>query len=618
MVDATRLAELLNRWEAAREQGTPIDLESLCSDYPEQIEPVRQAIVERHGDAAITVSHLEADQTGSFAQDSASDLSTASRAYRPGESVAGFRLLREIGHGGFGQVFESEDPVLKRKVAIKFLRGHLLNHGPVRDLFLNEARAMAAIQHDHVISIHQVGQDGGNLFLVMPLLAGETLASRLQREGILPMAEVQRIGSELAQGLAAIHAKGLIHRDIKPANIWLEAGSGRVKVLDLGLAEDAASIRQGGSAGTPAYMSPEQVRGEELDFRSDLFSVGSVLYECVTAKRAFPGNSLTEVFDAVAKSEPVPILKANPGVPPDLVELIVKLMQKDPELRVRSAEKVAYDISHLHHRDNVAWGMSIRPGRHQKLTSLSWIPPAYIGCTIASIIPIVLGVIFIYYYIGVSPKNRASTVPQNDTISHTISSAPLPPLAVEDLRVIPYRPVGEQHHPLPPLGHQDAVLPTTSDSIEVRVRLSRPAYSYIVLFRGDGQDQVLYPQDDTDIPELTAEPRYPTKRLDVLYGLDDGPGLWLVAIIASEEPLPSYRDWRQQHAGSPWRSHPNPNMLHMVVLDDGNQWKDALQSRSFTRGEKKIADRSQIVELVDWLKQSSGAKVQALAFPVLP
>lgn len=599
MVDATRLAELLARWESAREQGTSIDLESLCSDYPEHIESVRQAIVERHGDAAITVSHLEADHTHSFVEGSDSGPSPGSRAYRPGESVAGFRLLREIGHGGFGQVFESEDPILKRKVAIKFLRGDLLNHGSVRDLFLNEARAMAAIQHDHVISIHQVGQDGGNLFLVMPLLAGETLASRLQREGILPMVEVQRIGRELASGLAAIHAKGLIHRDIKPANIWLEAGSGRVKVLDLGLAEDAASIRQGSSAGTPAYMSPEQVRGEELDFRSDLFSVGAVLYECVTAKRAFPGDTITQVFDGVTKGELLSVLKANPGVPPALAELIAKLLEKDQNQRPKSTQEVLTALD------------GIGKSGTEKSKPL-WLVPLFAA---AAMVIIVSAVVLMNRGQQTQQHDIADTTP---SLNSDVEVTPLPPLAVEDLRVIPYRPVGEQHHPLPPLGHQDAVLPTTSDSIEVRARLSRPAYSYIVLFRGDGRDQVLYPQDDTDIPELTAEPRYPTKRLDVLYGLDDGPGLWLVAVIASDEPLPSYRDWRQAHPGSPWRSHPNPNMLHMVVLDDGSQWKDALQTRSFTRGEKKIADRSQIVELVDWLKQSSGAKVQALAFPVLP
>ncbi|MFO0879968.1 MAG: serine/threonine-protein kinase [Gemmataceae bacterium] len=189
--------------------------------------------------------------------------------------------------------------------------------------------------------IYHVGQHGMNLLLVMPLLAGETLAARLKRQGILPLPEFVRIARELAQGLLAIHAKGLIHRDLKPANIWLEAGTGRVKILDLGLAEEVTNLCQGGSAGTPAYMSPEQVEGKSLDFRSDLFSLGAVFYECSTsARKAFPGNTINATINAVLRDTPIPLGQVNPATPPAMRQLVATLLEKDCTQRPVSAQAV--------------------------------------------------------------------------------------------------------------------------------------------------------------------------------------------------------------------------------------------------------------------------------------
>jgi serine/threonine protein kinase len=176
----------------------------------------------------------------------------------------------------------------------------------------------------------------------MPLLGGETLSDRLEREGALPPAEVCRIGQEAALGLAALHAKALVHRDIKPSNLWLEAGSGRVKVLDLGLAQDPlATAERSGMAGTPQYMSPEQARGEELDFRTDLFSLGTVLYECATGRRAFTGHTLDEVLRAVREVPPKSAQTLNPGVPHEVALLLARLLAKDPAQRPASAREVA-------------------------------------------------------------------------------------------------------------------------------------------------------------------------------------------------------------------------------------------------------------------------------------
>ena len=201
-----------------------------------------------------------------------------------------YRVLKVLGHGGMGVVFEAEDPQLRRKVALKAMLPTLAASETARKRFLREAQTAAAIEHDHIVPIFQVGEDRGVPFIAMPLLKGEPLDRRLLRESRLPLSEVIRIGRETAAGLAAAHKKGLIHRDIKPANLWLEE-TGRVKILDFGLARAAADSGQltqsGAIIGTPAYMAPEQVDGKTLDARCDLFSLGCVLYRLSTGELPF-------------------------------------------------------------------------------------------------------------------------------------------------------------------------------------------------------------------------------------------------------------------------------------------------------------------------------------------
>jgi hypothetical protein len=185
----------------------------------------------------------------------------------PGEigRLGPYRLLKVLGAGGMGIVFEAVDPQLQRRVAVKVLKPALAASAAARRRFLREAQATAACAHDHIVAVHQVGEDRGIPFLVMPLLEGETLQMRLAREGQLRVAEVLRIGREAAEGLAADHQAGLIHRDINPANLWLEGAGGRVKIMDFGLARAAEygdGLTQPGTAmGTPPYIAPEQARG---------------------------------------------------------------------------------------------------------------------------------------------------------------------------------------------------------------------------------------------------------------------------------------------------------------------------------------------------------------------
>jgi serine/threonine protein kinase/WD40 repeat protein len=273
----------------------------------------------------------------------------------PGEigRLGNYRVLRVLGTGGMGVVFQAEDLALKRHAALKAMKPSMAASPSARQRFLREAQATAAIKHDHIVTIYQVGQQRGVPFLAMELLEGESLEERLRRTGRLPVAEVLHIGRETAEGLAAAHKRGLMHRDIKPANLWLESLPGesggsasryRVKILDFGLAravsDEAHLTQQGVIVGTPAYMAPEQATGQVVGARCDLFSLGCVLYRLCTGAAAFKGKDAIAVLLAVASEHPKPPRQLNPEVPPALNNLILRLLAKDPADRPSSAAAV--------------------------------------------------------------------------------------------------------------------------------------------------------------------------------------------------------------------------------------------------------------------------------------
>jgi WD40 repeat protein len=282
----------------------------------------------------------------------------------PGEigRLGGYRVLRVLGAGGMGVVFLAEDTRLQRRVALKAMLPALAASAGARQRFLREARLTASIAHDHIVTIHQVGEQRGVPFLAMQLLEGEALDDRLKREKVLPLPEVLRIGREVAAGLAAAHARGLIHRDIKPANNWLESlpnepgglsSRYRVKILDFGLAraagDDAHLTRSGAIVGTPAYMAPEQALGQPVDARCDLFSLGGVLYRMCTGQPAFQGANAMATLLAVTQDHPTPPRRLNPEVPPALNNLILRLLAKQLPDRPASARAVVQAITAIEH-----------------------------------------------------------------------------------------------------------------------------------------------------------------------------------------------------------------------------------------------------------------------------
>jgi serine/threonine protein kinase len=255
-----------------------------------------------------------------------------------------YEVFEILGRGGFGIVFRAFDEVLHRVVALKVLAPQLAATSPARKRFLREARAAAQVQHENVVQIYAV-EEQPLPYLVMEFISGETLQRRLSRTGPFPAIEVAAIGRQIADGLAAAHAVGLIHRDVKPGNILIEAGPKTcVKITDFGLARtaDDASITQSGAiVGTPLYMSPEQAAGARLDHRCDLFSLGSVLYAITTGRPAFRAPTTLAILKRVGEDTPRPIQEIIPETPAGLCRIIERLMAKDPNERFQSALEVS-------------------------------------------------------------------------------------------------------------------------------------------------------------------------------------------------------------------------------------------------------------------------------------
>jgi serine/threonine protein kinase len=258
--------------------------------------------------------------------------------------LGAYEIAGVVGRGGMGVVLKALDPALNRFVAIKVLAPQLATSGAARQRFAREARAAASVVHENVVAIHAVADSGPLPYFVMPYLRGASLQKRLDAHGPLGISEILRVAMQIASGLAAAHAQGLVHRDIKPANILLEDGVERLKITDFGLAraaDDASLTRTGVIAGTPQFMSPEQARGELVDHRSDLFSLGSVMYAMCTGRPPFRAETSYGTLQRICEGQPRDIRDSNPEIPEWLVAFIWRLHAKDPAERFQTAAEVA-------------------------------------------------------------------------------------------------------------------------------------------------------------------------------------------------------------------------------------------------------------------------------------
>jgi serine/threonine protein kinase len=255
-------------------------------------------------------------------------------------TLDGYEVLELIGRGGMGAVFRAVDPRLQRVVAIKTLLPDLADSEFDRRCFIQEGRAVAALNHQNIVSVYALGEQAGISYLVMEYIRGTSLANRLLQQAPLPLADVIQVGLQTAAGLSVAHEQGLVHRDIKPANLLVEEKTQRIKIVDFGL---ALAIGQGqpghteGLVGTPYFMSPEQARSQPTDPRTDLFSLGSVLYTASTGRLPFDGDKLDTILDAIRNVNPPPVRQLNPAIPAWLDEIITQLLAKDRARRFPSA-----------------------------------------------------------------------------------------------------------------------------------------------------------------------------------------------------------------------------------------------------------------------------------------
>ena len=345
------------------------------------------------------------------------------------EMLGPYRIQRMLGRGGMGCVYLATDEQLNRTVALKTLNQRYGEDDEGRVRFFREARAAAALKHENIVTIYQVGEDQGTPFLAMEHLEGKSLEEWLRPDRRANVAQTFSIGKQIARGLAAAHAAGVIHRDIKPANIWI-GSNGRIKILDFGLAYHSSAnmtklTQDGALLGTPAYMSPEQARGEAVDERSDLFSFGCVLYRMVTGRLPFQAEGIFGVIAAITSEQQLSPRVVNPAVPESLSNLIDKLLSKSRDDRPVSADAVLTSLREMEtdwrehsQSDSAACAETIAYSRDEQTTSSQ---PIRLGNTvwIGLAILLVVGGLGLWFGVNDAHQNSGVEGPRDITVLKT-------------------------------------------------------------------------------------------------------------------------------------------------------------------------------------------------------
>jgi len=492
-----------------------------------------------------------------------------------GDVVSHYRILTKLGQGGMGVVYAAEDTRLGREVALKFLPENARDQQG-RERLQREARAASALNHPNICTIYDVGEHEGEYFFAMELLRGETLQQRLWR-GPLPLEMALELGTQLSEALQAAHSRGILHRDLKPSNIFLTE-HGQAKLLDFGLARSLRPVRVMGASdrtasmgdanltspgtalGTVAYMSPEQARGEELDARSDLFSLGAVLYETVTGQGPFTGTSTAVIFDSILNRDPSPVSQVNPKLPAELERILHKLLEKDRELRYQSAAELRSDLKRLK-RDSESGNISATTKPKQARASRR---PLMAGAGVLVLVAAALAA-FLWYK---TPRATMPTSDQWQQLTFFTDSAVYPALS-PDGRMLAFIRGGD---PFLSTGDVYVKLLPDGDPVQLthdgRMKLSP-------VFSPDGS-RIAYstvdPWDTWEVPVLGGEPRLMLPNSSSLTWIDHGQRLLFSEIKQGLHMAVVTADESRGHSRDVYVPAGDRSMAHHSYLSPDGQW----------------------------------------------
>ena len=558
--DESELESLVSLCERLAGEGKPVHPAELCAGKPGLLPELERRLETLKRFQRLAGPGAESGR-GSGPPPSLSFLEPAQQPDEFGR-LGPFRVLRLLGWGGMGVVLACDEPALGRQVAVKVIKAETAAMPDNRKRFLREARAAAGIDNPHVVAIHRVEDpEGGLPYLVMPLLPGEPLSARLgalKAEGRrMPPAEAVRIARQMAEGLAAAHAKDVVHRDIKPSNVWLRAPEGTAILLDFGLATAKELHGEltwtGQLLGTPSFMAPEQARGEAVDGRADLFSLGCVLYEMLTGERAFAGNSTLGIMAQLATHMPPLVTLRVPGLPEELGGLVRQLLAKERHKRPATAMDAAQRLRSIegrpHADDAPTQPTQPTPARTQRVRVLAGfaVGAAVLTATLA-------------LALWLAPAAR--TTPLEGAVA-----------------VRAYKPEGK------PLGSligsdPDAVPVREEDGIRIEASYAEPVHAYIVWIDPTGKVAPLYPWNpgdrlDVDRPGPLAQQPPAVREVcspankENGWPLDDTAGLETVLVLARRTPLPAGVDLGDVLGKLPPARFESPTENIVQVFRDG-------------------------------------------------
>jgi eukaryotic-like serine/threonine-protein kinase len=426
-----------------------------------------------------------------------------------GKTISHFSIFEKLGEGGMGVVYKARDTHLDRVVAIKVLPPEKVADSERKQRFVREAKAASSLNHPNIITVHEVGNEGGLDFIVMEFVAGKPLSSLIGRKG-LKLGDTLKYGTQIADALAAAHAAGIIHRDLKPGNVMV-TGSGLVKVLDFGLAKLAAEsgplaatqtarqTEEGTIVGTIAYMSPEQAEGKEVDARSDIFSFGSVLYEMITGEKAFRGETKLSTLSAILDRDPVPPSSVTRQTPPELEKLVLRCLRKDPERRMQHMGDIKLALNELKEESD-SGKLALAPGElaYPKRTQGHW----WIGIALAVLVLASVAALMVWVRRSMKPADRSAWT-QITNVPDAVSQ----PALSSDGRMIAFirgpstfAGPGQVYIKMLPEGE---AVQLTNDSLEKMSPVFSPDGSRIAYTTVDGKNH----WDTWIVPVLGGQPR---------------------------------------------------------------------------------------------------------------